>query len=62
MWYGASQCGAESNTLNLIVEVILYLFLHTMGLWHHKTIHNTQIIKNTMTLVAELLAPPAKWF
>jgi hypothetical protein len=31
-WYGASQCGAQINTVNLILRLFLYHFLHTMSL------------------------------
>ena len=30
-WYGASQCGAQSNMVNLILRLFLYHFLHTMS-------------------------------
>ncbi len=30
--YGASQCGAQSNTVNLILGLCLYHFLHMMSL------------------------------
>jgi hypothetical protein len=37
----------------------LYQFLHTVSSCHHKTIHYTQqTATNTVTMVAELLAPP----
>jgi hypothetical protein len=29
--YGASQCGAQSNAVNLILRLFLYHFLHTMS-------------------------------
>ena len=29
-WYGASQCGAQSNTVNLFLRLFVYQFLHTV--------------------------------
>jgi hypothetical protein len=38
--YGAHQCGALSNTVNLILRLFLYHFLHRMSSWHCESVHN----------------------
>ncbi len=32
---GANQCGAISNTINLILRLLVYHFLHSMSSWRH---------------------------
>ncbi len=41
LWYGARVGGSKSNAVNLILRLFLYHILHTMSLWHHKSIHNS---------------------
>ncbi len=51
--YGARVGGTKSNTVNLILRLFLYHFLHTMSMWHHKSILNNTNNQQT---------PPPWWW
>ncbi len=53
-----SRCGAclsasKNNTVNLILRLFLYHFLHTMSLWRHESIHHNTNNQQT---------PPPWWW
>jgi hypothetical protein len=52
--YGARNGGSLSSTINLILRLCLYYFLHINPQQHKQP-------SNTTTMVVELLAPPAAW-
>ncbi len=53
LWCGARLGGSKSNTVNLILRLFLYHFLHTMSSWRQELIHN-----NTNNLQT----PPPWWW
>ncbi len=53
VWYGARLSAAKSNSVNLILRLFLYHFLHTMSSWHHESIHNNTNNQQT---------PPPWWW
>jgi hypothetical protein len=53
-WYGARQCGALSNTGNLILWLFLYMVSQVHPQQHKQT-------TNINTMVMEPLALPAVW-
>ncbi len=53
LWCVARQGGSKSNTINLILRLFLYHFLHTMSSWHHESIHNNTNNQQT---------PPPWWW
>ncbi len=58
--YGAGVCGTKKYIFNPSLKLVLYQFLHTVSSCRHETIHYTQkTATNTVTMVAEPLAPPA---
>ncbi len=50
---GAHLSAAKNNTVNLILRLLLYHFLHTMSSWRHKSIHNNTNNQQT---------PPPWWW
>ncbi len=51
--YGARIGGSLSNSVNLILRLFLYNFLHTMSSWCHESIHNNTNNQHT--------SPPWWW-
>ncbi len=64
-WYGASQSGAQSNTIYLILRyVAVHIYIQRPWLRSHKLqdcTKSTNNLANTITMVAEPLTPPAVW-
>ncbi len=55
-----TQRGTKTYIFNPSLRLVLYQFLHTVSSCHLETIHYTQqTATNTVTMVAEPLAPPA---
>jgi hypothetical protein len=64
--YGARMGVLLSNTINLMLRLFLYHFLHTMTLTDESRVvrphkKHKQPYKHPITMVAEPLAPPAVW-